>query len=502
MEGNSSAEGARAYFTEREWAKLPEYSKVRYGNIKQNYDKMVELGLQPPVPEFLNGKPAARKVPAKSKASGSSGHKAKRTTCDSQPESPIPKTGPVRCATRTQATKNASVQDDAQTGGSSNPRYSKRNRKDVQYTESEEASGDESPPSIAGTSSKTPQPTRRLPVKRSESEAAGNKQYKCRDGCSRDQPSQCPVHGPSFCVKGVPIKDFERATKSLPEGLAVLRSKIWGAQLGIFTVVPLAAGHCFGPYAHSSGKDSEDNEAMDQELCERETPQPDENSPRVARWIRYVNCAPIESRRNLVVLEKAGYLYYQTCQPLEPAEELLLWCGAPPPIREFGQGLQDAVRSWRAAFNCVTCGYSCSSKWQLDRHRETTHPSTEYDEMDDQSGKSEKSFSCDVCCKGFTTRVGLDRHIVTHVTRKPFKCEECTERFTQAVCLTRHRKIHTGELMYKCFECGRQFSMVSHFKSHVLSHSASKSYFCRVCKRAFTRKCHCIRHELTMHGKR
>ncbi|XP_037580398.2 histone-lysine N-methyltransferase PRDM7-like [Dermacentor silvarum] len=338
MESNSRTERVRPYFTDREWTNLPVYSKVRYANIKENYDKMVELGLQPPVPEFLNRKPAARKVPAKSKASGSSGHKAKRTSRNSQPESSNPKEVPVRRSTRTQARKKASVQGDTQSGCSSNPRYPKRNRKDMKYTESTDASEDEIPPGKASTSSGTPKPTRRPPAKRYKSEATGNKHYECRDGCSRDKPSECPVHGPSFFVKRVPLKDFERAKKSLPEGLVVLRSKMKGAQLGIFTVVPLAAGHRFGPYAHSSIKDSDDGEATDQELGEEETAQPDETGPQIARWIRYVNCAPSEPRRNLVLLEESGCLYYQTCQPVEPSEELLLWCGVPPTASGIREG--------------------------------------------------------------------------------------------------------------------------------------------------------------------
>ncbi|XP_065295390.2 histone-lysine N-methyltransferase PRDM7-like isoform X4 [Dermacentor albipictus] len=334
MARSSNMEGIRPYFTDQEWVKLPDYMKTRYGNIKANYDMMVALGLQPPVPEFMNPKPAARKVPAKSKAGGLSGQKTKRTKPrDPEPESRAPWQAPVRRSKRTKATVlNASVNKDAQSSSSSEPRYPKRNRKRIKYAESEDASDEETP---------------------------------SNDGCSLEEPNKCPAHGPSFFVKRVPLQDFERARKSLPEGLAVLRSKIKGAQLGIFTMVPLAQGHCFGPYAHSSGNGSDNSEAADQELAEKATSQNKETSPDIARWIRYVNCAPSENECNLVVLQRAGLVYYQTCQRVEPSKELLLWCGMPPMPWQFGLAYKTAdsftrrrqrVTS-RAAVTCDSCGF-------------------------------------------------------------------------------------------------------------------------------------------------
>ncbi|XP_075532096.1 histone-lysine N-methyltransferase PRDM7-like isoform X2 [Dermacentor variabilis] len=334
MARSSNTEGIRPYFTDQEWVNLPDYMKTRYGNIKANYDMMVALGLQPPVPEFMNPKPAARNVPAKSKAGGLSGQKTKRTPRDPEPESPAPREAPVRRSKRTKATIiNATVKEDAQSSSSSKARYPKRNRKRVKYAESEDASDEERP---------------------------------SNDGCSLEEPIKCPAHGPSFFIKRVPLQDFERARKSLPEGLAVLRSKIKGAQLGIFTLVPLAEGHCFGPYAHSSVKGSENGEAADQELAEKATSQSKETSPDIARWIRYVNCAPSENECNLVVLQQAGFVYYQTCQRVEPSKELLLWCGVPPMPWQFGLADKTADgftrrrqrATLRAAVTCDSCGFS------------------------------------------------------------------------------------------------------------------------------------------------
>ncbi|XP_075532095.1 histone-lysine N-methyltransferase PRDM7-like isoform X1 [Dermacentor variabilis] len=364
MARSSNTEGIRPYFTDQEWVNLPDYMKTRYGNIKANYDMMVALGLQPPVPEFMNPKPAARNVPAKSKAGGLSGQKTKRTPRDPEPESPAPREAPVRRSKRTKATIiNATVKEDAQSSSSSKARYPKRNRKRVKYAESEDASDEERPTTKVSV---TRWPTRILPSMRIESEAPGNDPLKSNDGCSLEEPIKCPAHGPSFFIKRVPLQDFERARKSLPEGLAVLRSKIKGAQLGIFTLVPLAEGHCFGPYAHSSVKGSENGEAADQELAEKATSQSKETSPDIARWIRYVNCAPSENECNLVVLQQAGFVYYQTCQRVEPSKELLLWCGVPPMPWQFGLADKTADgftrrrqrATLRAAVTCDSCGFS------------------------------------------------------------------------------------------------------------------------------------------------
>lgn len=376
---SSNVEGVRRYFTDQEWMKIPDYMKVRYGNIKENYDKMVALGLQPPIPEFMNAKPAARNAPAKSSSCGSSGRKVKRTSCDLEPDSKTSGKSPVRRSTRVQArTKKASENKalpttDAQVKRTSVSRYPKRSLKNITYTESEDASEDESPTRKARAIAQVPRLTRKVPARRTQNTAPGKVQHKCRYGCSHEDPSECPVHGPSFYVRGVPLEDFELAKKSLPKGLAVLRSKIKGAQLGIFTVEPLAEGHCFGPYAHSSAKPNV-SQAADEEEGEREPPKTGEAGPEIARWICYANCAPSEHQCNLVVVQQAGLVYYQTCQPLEQSAELMVWCGIvdsvapPPPI---------AMPSWRTAFDCDICGCTCSSKWQLDKHRDATHPSAQ-----------------------------------------------------------------------------------------------------------------------------
>ncbi|KAL3223722.1 hypothetical protein MRX96_027188 [Rhipicephalus microplus] len=420
---SNDAEGVRRYFTEQEWLKLPEYMKLRYGNIKENYDKMVALGLQPPIPEFMNAKPAARNCPAKSKS----------------------------CA---------------RANPPSVSRYPKRKLKNIKYTESEDPWDDENASRKAPTIAQVPRP-----------DSKGSRQ-----GAPRIQRL-------AVISTSVPLEDFELAKKSLPKGLVVLRSKIKGAQLGIFAVEPLPEGHCFGPYANSSAKQNVSH-LSEEGTGERKLPPHCETAgetagettgeaqPETARWIRYVNCAPSELQCNVVVLQDDGFVYYQTCRPLEPSDELMVWCGrdktgAPPPAV--------AVPSWRTAFHCDICGCTCLSKWQLDKHRNSTHPSAQFDSVNDNGRKGAKSFVCHVCRKAWSTKVALDRHIQCHTTVKPFRCEECAERFSSAVLLKRHMKRHTGALMYKCPQCDREFGMVTHFKSHVQSHAGLKPYSCRIC---------------------
>ncbi|KAL3223723.1 hypothetical protein MRX96_027188 [Rhipicephalus microplus] len=511
---SNDAEGVRRYFTEQEWLKLPEYMKLRYGNIKENYDKMVALGLQPPIPEFMNAKPAARNCPAKSKSCGSSSRKVKRTSNDSQPGSKTTGKSPVRRSTRVQAKNSACLSRPVPNslthvpryhltlrlaGARANPpsvsRYPKRKLKNIKYTESEDPWDDENASRKAPTIAQVPRPDSkgsRQGAPRIQRLAVISTSLRIcipgRYGCYHDDPSECPVHGPSFYVVGVPLEDFELAKKSLPKGLVVLRSKIKGAQLGIFAVEPLPEGHCFGPYANSSAKQNVSH-LSEEGTGERKLPPHCETAgetagettgeaqPETARWIRYVNCAPSELQCNVVVLQDDGFVYYQTCRPLEPSDELMVWCGrdktgAPPPAV--------AVPSWRTAFHCDICGCTCLSKWQLDKHRNSTHPSAQFDSVNDNGRKGAKSFVCHVCRKAWSTKVALDRHIQCHTTVKPFRCEECAERFSSAVLLKRHMKRHTGALMYKC------------------PHPIRAEFV----ERAFARKCHWSRHEIIMHGKR
>ncbi|KAH7932795.1 hypothetical protein HPB49_002561 [Dermacentor silvarum] len=68
MSENEYLRQVRGYFTDQEWAEMPDLTRERYANIKRNYDVMVALDLKPAMPEFMKPKPVAPKPGAKKRA--------------------------------------------------------------------------------------------------------------------------------------------------------------------------------------------------------------------------------------------------------------------------------------------------------------------------------------------------------------------------------------------------------------------------------------------------
>ena len=56
-------------------------------------------------------------------------------------------------------------------------------------------------------------------------------------------------------------------------------------------------------------------------------------------------------------------------------------------------------------------------------------------------------FVCPVCCKGFRSKVDLERHVRTHTGEKPFQCQYCMHRSATKGNLKAHiRHIHSDKL--------------------------------------------------------
>lgn len=78
-----------------------------------------------------------------------------------------------------------------------------------------------------------------------------------------------------------------------------------------------------------------------------------------------------------------------------------------------------------------------------------------------------KRFECNICCKRFTHRAGLIRHMKLHSEDDPFSCEFCGKKFRDRTEQENHRRAHTGERPYMCDICGRTF----HTRAVWLDHS-------------------------------
>ncbi|KAH7978869.1 hypothetical protein HPB49_007189 [Dermacentor silvarum] len=68
MSEKESLRQLRCYFTDQEWAEMPDLTRERYANMKRDYDAMNALDLKPAMPEFMKSKQVAPNRVAKSSA--------------------------------------------------------------------------------------------------------------------------------------------------------------------------------------------------------------------------------------------------------------------------------------------------------------------------------------------------------------------------------------------------------------------------------------------------
>ncbi|KAM7300170.1 histone-lysine N-methyltransferase PRDM9-like isoform X4 [Ixodes scapularis] len=310
-------------------------------------------------------------------------------------------------------------------GTSSQTRYPKRSRKSVNYAECEVPSEDEF--------------------------------FYCLE-CGEDRHGDCPVHGPLEFVKDTPVPpgDPQRANKTLPEGLTLARSCIKGAGKGVFTLRPLPARLCYGPYEGVRFTGSGGGNGYTWKVRGRGGYLVDARPLSESNWMRYVNCAPSENSQNLVAFQHRGGVYYQTRAKIAPGTELLVWYGD-----EFG-----------AELGLVEGKDGAQKKRHLTRHQRVH--------------TGERPHECAECGQKFAQLAHLRTHERTHSGERPHVCPECGRGFVTRGDLARHRRTHSGEKPYACHLCSYRTCHLSNVKSHVIrAHSKEYPHKCGDCGRGF-----------------
>ncbi|XP_077529429.1 histone-lysine N-methyltransferase PRDM7-like [Haemaphysalis longicornis] len=472
-------EKIRPYFTDDEWENLPDYAKYRYANIKVNYELMLNVGLTPPIPEFLKAKPSAQKP-----------H--------------------VRDGSRTFAEEPGLREAAAQ-------RYPKRDRKEIHYEEESDDGGSPgqvgAPASAASSGHRYPRRSRKVvDYTEGEGDDSGSEYLFCED-CDQDYPGDCPVHGPLTHVEDTPVPegDPQRANKTVPDCLVIRRSIIKGAQYGVFAAKPLPKRLCFGPYegVRVDSVDKGNGYAWRVRGAGRSF-LVDARPLDKSNWMRYVNCAPSEAEQNVVAFERAGAVYYRTRKPIEAYEELLVWYGNSF-ARELGllkdrdaTGKEDKEnagdpRQQQERFPCETCGVIFLSRECLDRHMRDKH-----------TEKPQRKFRCSQCSyssdnrKGFTLKGNLQRHQrAVHARERPHECEVCGQRFTLASDLARHRRlVHTRDgPSLACPQCGKGFTLKGNLDTHLLIHTGERPHACATCGASFNRMGNMKKHVMVVHHR-
>ncbi|KAM9696478.1 histone-lysine N-methyltransferase PRDM7-like [Dama dama] len=129
-----------------------------------------------------------------------------------------------------------------------------------------------------------------------------------------------------------------RSALTLPPGLSIRLSGIPDAGLGVWNEASdLPLGMHFGPYEGKITDDEEAaNSGYAWQITKGRNcyEYVDGKDTSWANWMRYVNCARDDEEQNLVAFQYHGQIFYRTCQVVRPGCELLVWYGD-----EYGQDL-------------------------------------------------------------------------------------------------------------------------------------------------------------------
>ena len=88
--------------------------------------------------------------------------------------------------------------------------------------------------------------------------------------------------------------------------------------------------------------------------------------------------------------------------------------------------------------------------------------------VENETLKKPKQYSCQACDKSFARSPSLKRHILTvHRGQKPYYCQACDKSYTQSSSLKTHiLTFHRGQ-KYSCQACDKSFTRYHALKTHI-----------------------------------
>ncbi|XP_068829769.1 LOW QUALITY PROTEIN: histone-lysine N-methyltransferase PRDM9-like [Capricornis sumatraensis] len=380
------------YFSKEEWEEMGEWEKIRYRNVKRNYEALIAIGFRATRPAFMHHRRQVIKLQVDD-------------TEDSDEEwTPRQQGKPSSMAFRVEHNKHQKAMSRAPLSKESSSKELPGAAKLLKTSGSKQAQKPVPPPRKARIPGQHP----RQKVERKRTET-GVKRYSLRERkghvyqevsepqdddylyceeCQNFFINSCAAHGPPTFVKDCAVEKghANRSALTLPPGLSIRLSGIPEAGLGVWNEASdLPLGLHFGPY---EGQITDDEEAANSGYswlitkgrnCYQYV---DGKDTSLANWMRYVNCARDDEEQNLVALQYQGQIFYRTCQVVRPGCELLVWYGD-----EYGQDLgikrDSSGKSELAAGRepkpeihpCASCSLAFSSQKFLSQHVQRSHPS-------------------------------------------------------------------------------------------------------------------------------
>ncbi|XP_070581182.1 PR domain zinc finger protein 4-like [Ptychodera flava] len=133
----------------------------------------------------------------------------------------------------------------------------------------------------------------------------------------------------------------------------------------------------------------------------------------------------------------------------------------------------------RAAWQCDLCGKAVHSRSYLKEHKRKVHLPEE----------KAKKYPCEQCGRMFKCRAHLRRHVeCVHDRNFNLECEYCCKKFSSKKYLDKHLKAHKGEFPFVCDKCSKGFFDSHSLKVHLLTHSGVRPYKCSLCDTATSTK--------------
>ncbi|CAI9150037.1 unnamed protein product, partial [Rangifer tarandus platyrhynchus] len=380
------------YFSKEEWEEMGEWEKIRYRNVKRNYEALIAIGFRATRPDFMHHRRQVIKPQVED-------------TEDSDEEwTPRQQGKPSVMAFRLEQTKHKKRMSRAPLSKESSLKELLGAAKSLKTSGSKQAQK----PVPHHRKARTPgqHPRQNVELRRKET---GVKRYSLRERkghvyqevsepqdddylyCEQCQTffiDSCAAHGPPTFVKDCAVKrgHANRSALTLPPGLSIRLSGIPDAGLGVWNEASdLPLGLHFGPY---EGQIKDDEEAANSGYAWLITKgrncyeYVDGKDTSWANWMRYVNCAWDDEEQNLVAFQYHGQIFYRTCQVVRPGCELLVWYGD-----EYGQDLgikRDSRGKSKLAAGrelkpkihpCASCSLAFSSQKFLSQHIQRSHPS-------------------------------------------------------------------------------------------------------------------------------